>query len=63
MKTPTKREIEVDALKVAIKKTEARQMRTQETLYQIAHKLERQRAEFVLQSMLAKFERSTPAKP
>lgn len=54
---PTKREIEVDALKVAIKKTEAAQLRAQETLYRLAHKKERQQAEFILQSMLAKFER------
>lgn len=53
---PTKREIELDALKAAIKKTEAAQLRAQETLYRLAFKKERQQAEFVLQSMLAKLD-------
>ena len=58
---PTKREIEVDALKVAIKKTEAAQLRAQETLYRLAAKKERQQAELLLQSMFAKFERKALA--
>lgn len=57
---PTKREIEIDRLKTAIKKTEAAQIRAQETLYRLAQKKEGQRAEFILQSMLARFDRQLP---
>ncbi len=55
----TPRELEIDKLKAAIKKTAAAQLRAQETLYRLHDKRERQRAELLLQSCLAAIERKT----
>ena len=58
---PTKRQVEIDRLKLAIKKTAAAQCRAQETLYKLHEKREGQKAELLLQTLLAKFDEKVKA--
>jgi hypothetical protein len=57
---PTPRELEIDRLKTAIKKTAAAQCRAQETLYRLAAKRDGQQSELLLQTLLAKLDRKIP---